>query len=203
VEQRHAVIDGGMLNSVFDMLTYMGHGDPVAYRVACFALFHFVVAKPRKGEGGGFSSDASFDPTPIIRRILAAAFAYGPVSDKRVPVPLWNFANGVAGYPAELAAKQSQGIDDSVEERAADARMVILTIRDLMKFGLSDGSDFNGRGSGKACANPQSWWYALLHRMRALLKNSRDPTAVDLLQFCAAVAVVTAETNRGSKGRLR
>jgi hypothetical protein len=142
--------------------------------------------------------------------VVAAAFAYGAINEQHVPVPLWKFAAGVVGYPAEIAAlvaaKQSRRsdvgaqLDGSAGEQADYAVAVIHTMTDLMKFGLSDGSDFNnGRGSGKAYANPQSWWHALLHRLRALLKNSRDPSAVDLLKFCAAAAVVTADVNRRSR----
>jgi hypothetical protein len=210
LEKRHVLIDGGMLNTGFDMLAHLGHGDPDVYVGACNALFFLVVPEPRKGA----SSDASSDTAPIIHRVLAAAFAYGAVNDQHVPVPLWNFANGVAGYPAEIAAlvaakrvQRLEGgahLDGSAEEQAGYADTVVGVMAILMEFGLNDGSDFtNGRGTGKACGNPQSWWHALFHRMRALLKNSRRPAAVDLLRLCAAATVVTAETNRGSKGRFR
>jgi hypothetical protein len=204
LEQRHALIDGGMLNTVFDMLAHMGHGDPDAYVTACFVLYHLV--EPREGA-------AASETAPITDRVMAAAFAYGTANDQGVPVPLWNLANSIAGYPAEIAAlvaakhsRRSEGegvqLDGSVEEQAHYADAVMRTMMSLMEFGLIDGSDFNnGCRSGNACANPRSWWYALLRRLRALLKNSRDPSAVELLRFCAAAAVMTAEINRGSKGR--
>jgi hypothetical protein len=209
LEQRQVLIDGGMLNSVFDMLAHMGHGHPGAYLVACGALYHLadlqdILATPNS------------ETAPIIRRLVAAAFAYGPVNDQGVPVPLWNFANGVAGYPAEitalLAAKKSRHsegsgaswFNGSAEEQAHYAHTVKLTMMLVMEFGLTDGSNFNNSGGrGKAYANSQSWWHGLHRRMRALLKNSSDSSAVDLLQFCASAVAVAADTNRGSKGRFR
>jgi hypothetical protein len=197
-EQRHALIDGGMLNTVFDMLAHMGHGHADAYIAACFTFYTLLELE----EGEEFL-------TPIIRRVLAAAFAYGPVNEHHVPVPLWNFANGVAGYPVEIVAQGAEGggsgFDGSAEKQARYADMVNHTMMLLMEFGLTDGSDFNsnGCGRGKAYANPQSWWHGLYRRMRPLLKNSSDSSAVDLLQFCASAVAVTADANRGSKGRFR
>jgi hypothetical protein len=136
---------------------------------------------------------------------MAAAFAYGAVNDQGIPVPLWNLANGAAGYPAEIAAlmaaKQSGAqLGGSVDKQAQFTHAVKQTVMVLMTFGLNEGSDFNSGGkSSKACANPRSWWHALYRRMRALLKNSRDPVAVTLLQFCAAFSVKTD----GPKGRFR
>jgi hypothetical protein len=208
VEQRRVLIDGGMLNTVFDMLAHMGHGDPDAYVTACGTLYALVGAEPDGGET---------ETGPIIDRMIAAAFASGAVNDEGVPVSLWNLANSVAGYPAEIAAlvaakasqrSQSEGggtrLDGSAEEQSNYASTVAHTMMILMTSGLSEGSDFNnGPGSGKACANPRSWWYVLYRRLRALLKNSRAPAAVGLLRFCAAAAVITADANRGPKGRFR
>jgi hypothetical protein len=214
LEQRQALIDGGMLNSVFDMLAHMGHGHPGAYIVACGALYHLADLH----EGEDTLATPNSETAPIIQRLVAAAFAHGPVNDQGVPVPLWNFANGVAGYPAEitalLAAKKSghsegsgaSWFNGSADEQAHYAHTVKFTMMLVMEFGLTDGSNFNnssGCGRGKAYTNPQSWWHGLHRRMRALLKNSSDSSAVDLLQFCASAVAVAADANRGSKGRFR
>jgi hypothetical protein len=196
VAKRHVLIDGGMLNSVFDLLAHMGNGDPEAYITACGTLYHLVSAEADGGDA---------ETSPIIDRVMAAAFAYGVVNDQGIPVPLWNLANGAAGYPAEIAAlmaaKQSGAqLGGSVDKQAQFTHAVKQTVMVLMTFGLNEGSDFNSGGkSGKACANPRSWWHGLYRRMRALLKHSRDPVAVTLLQFCAAFSVTTD----GSKGRFR
>jgi hypothetical protein len=209
VEQRQALIDGGILNSVFDMLAHMGRGDPDAYVTACGTLYHLV----QLCEGESYCvTGAPSESAPIIGRVLAAAFAHGPLNDQRVPIPLWNFANGVAGYPTEIAAlvaaKRLEGggapLDGSAEEQARYADAIIHTMTQFMRFGLGDGSDFNnGCLDGNACGNPQSWWYALLHRLRALLKNSRNPSAAELLLFCSVAGDLTAEVLRDSKRRLR
>jgi hypothetical protein len=207
LEQRHILIDGGVLSLVFSMLANMGHGNPGAYVAACCTLYDLVASKPPES--------ASSDSAPIIRRVMSAAFAFGPVNDQGVPVPLWNFVNGVAGYPAEIVAllaawrsrPEGEGsrLDGNATEQGHYAHGVTQAIVELMAFGVSDGSsDFsNGCWSGHASDNPRSWWHALVHRLRALLKNSRNPSAVTLLNFCAAAAVVTAGVKRGAKSRFR
>jgi hypothetical protein len=148
VAQRHVLIDGGMLNSVFDMLAHVGHGNPDAYVAACCTLYHLVAAGPPEG--------APSDTAPIIRRVMAAAFAFGAVNEHQVPVPLWSFAHGVAGYPAEIVAllaawrsrPEGEGsrLDGNATEQGHYAHGVMQAMVELMTFGVSDASDFsNGR----------------------------------------------------------